>query len=104
MLESTKFGKELWMSQKCENSVEIRVVIFSLTFSMHPQKWKSDIDNSRYCEKTTEDDLRQSVESTKFGKELGMSQKCEISIEIWVVKFPLTFPMHTEKKNPTLVT
>ena len=54
---------------------------------MHPQKWKSDICNLKYCEKTTENDLQQLVESTKFGTELGMNQKSEISIEIRFVKF-----------------
>lgn len=52
-VESTKFGKNLGMSKKCEICVEIQIVNFPLMFPTHPQKWNSDIGNSRYRKKTT---------------------------------------------------
>ena len=69
-VEYDKFGKEPRMSQKCEICVEIRVVKFPLMFPRHPQYCQSNISNSRCPEKTTKNDFQQSVESTKFGKEL----------------------------------
>ena len=49
---------------------------------MHTKNCHSNTGNSRYREKTTKNDIRQSAETTKFGKGLGMNQKCEICLEI----------------------
>ena len=48
--------------------LEIEVVQFHLRFPMHTKKIHSDIGNSRYHEKITKNNIRQSVRSTKFGK------------------------------------
>ena len=48
--------------------LEIEVVQFTLRFSMHTKKFNFDIGNSRYREKTTKNNIRESVGSTKFGK------------------------------------
>ena len=56
------------MSPKCEMLLEIEVVQFPLRFPTHTKKLHFDIGDSRYHEKTTKNDIRQSIEFTKFGK------------------------------------
>ena len=90
MIWSTKFKNWLGMSHNRDMFMEQRFMRFSLTFQMTLKTRPSDIGSSRYHRKTQNNDLRQSVQSTKFENWLGMSCNHYIFVEIRVMRFPLS--------------
>ena len=66
-------------------------------FATHPQKWKSNIGNSRYHKKIPKMNFDNWSNLLSLEKGPGMSPKSEIYVEIRVVQFLLKFPTHTQK-------